>query len=160
MMKPALETISLGKGGVIQPKQHHSFLCSFLVQLQPWLLSPGPLQANPNHPISRNTVFLCSHKIGRISPVPHYTLSQMFRPLHLSPGSIPATHTSPAPPSRLPARVFPRSTTLLSFTLPPAQGQDHRAAAAFRVRSCLDCSSPPVPRKPGSFSPQVPMKAF
>lgn len=59
MMKPAWETISLGKGGVTQPKQHHSLLGSFLVQLQPWLLSPGPFQAKSNYPMSRSTVFLC-----------------------------------------------------------------------------------------------------
>lgn len=101
MMKPALETISLGKGGVTQPKQHHSFLRSFLVQLQPWLLSPGPLQANPNHPMSRNTVFLCSqedrvdlshaalHPLQHVQATPSFTWLHTSDP-HFSGSSVPA----------------------------------------------------------------------
>jgi len=74
-------------------------------------------------------------KTGWISPVLCYTLSNKSRPPHLPPGSTPATHASPAPPSQLPARVSPRGMTPLSFPLPPARGWDRRAAAAFRVRS-------------------------
>lgn len=158
MMKPALETISLGKGGVIQPKQHHSFLCSFLVQLQPWLLSPGPLQANPNHPISRNTVFLCSqedrvdlsraalHPLPDVQATPFFTWLHTSNP-HFSGSSVPAACTG----------FSMKHDSAFLHTVP---GTGTLSRTAFRVRSCLDCSSPPVPRKPGSFSPQVPMKPF
>lgn len=54
-MKPALETISLGKGGVTQPKQHRSFSVHGSGAAPALAVVPRPLQAKPNHSVSRNS---------------------------------------------------------------------------------------------------------
>lgn len=83
---------------------HPAQAASQLVQLQPWLLSPGPLQANPNHPTSRNTVFLCSQadqvdlSHAALHPLQHVQATSSFTWLHtsnphFSKSSVPAAST-------------------------------------------------------------------
>lgn len=112
-----------------------------LEQLQPWLLSPGPLQASPNHSMSR-------------------TLLSLLPKVWISPALFPLQHIQ-ASPQHSPGTTFHSSSAPLS---PCPHGFLHEAQLSFPLPrdritelpqglGVLGLQQPPGPGNPGSAFP-------
>lgn len=144
-MKPALETISLGKGGGHAAQAASQLFCAWFCCGS----SPGCCPQAPSSQTKslreREQFSSVPKKMGWISPVPHYTFSNTSRLLHRPPGSAPASHTSPAPLS------FPEFLPKARLRFPsrcPGTGSPNRSCCQGQELLGLHKQCQKVPKKP------------